>query len=270
MKQLILAFQFLTIFPLRVHGDVSEEEIAGSAIFFPLVGACQGLLAVAVAYLAVNHVGEEIASAFVVLALAASNGGLHLDGLADTFDAIAVKSGGNESSDITRRLAAMKDSAAGPTGVAAIVFVILLKFLFLKVLLSGLNRTAFYSFLFLMAVYSKWAMVPPMHHGRSARKEGLGRIFIQNVQPGFLLLSTLLTVMLSAMIFGLWLRHFYGIHKVLLVLILLCVLYLFGLASAKYSAKRFGGLTGDVFGAISEISEILFLLGVSVWLRRFT
>jgi adenosylcobinamide-GDP ribazoletransferase len=268
MRQLILALQFLTVFPLKMKGDVSEEEIGQSAVFFPLVGAFQGLLAIVAAFLSAKYLGEEIAPAMVLLALAASNGGLHLDGLADTADAVAVKSTGDEPSDINRRLAAMKDSSAGPTGVMAVVFDILLKFLLLNMLFSGLGKTAFYSLLLLMAVYSKWAMVPPMYYGRPARKDGLGRIFMLNVQSGVLLLSTLLTVMLSVVAYRFWFGHSYSMHKVVLFPALLCGLYLFGWASAKCSETRFGGLTGDIFGAISEVSEILVLLGVSAWLRR--
>ncbi|MDA8432165.1 MAG: adenosylcobinamide-GDP ribazoletransferase [Nitrospiraceae bacterium] len=269
MREFILAVQFLTIFPVKVRGGVPEEEMALSAIFFPVVGALQGLLAVGVAYLSTRYLGEEIAAAIVVLALAVSNGGLHLDGLADTFDAIAVKSAGNGPADITRRLAAMKDSTVGPIGVIAVIFAVLLKFLFLKTLISGLNRTEFFSFLVLAGVYSRWAMVPPMYYGRSARKDGLGRIFIENLRPAVFLLATLTAIVLSGLIYGLWLRQAYGVNKLVLLLVLLCGLFLFGLASVKYSAKRFGGLTGDVFGAISEISEVIFLLGVTVWLRRF-
>jgi adenosylcobinamide-GDP ribazoletransferase len=269
VREFILALQFLTIFPLKVQGGVSEEEVALSAVFFPLVGALQGLFAVAVAYLSAHYLGEEVAVAMVVLALAGSNGGLHLDGLADTSDAIAVKPTGDESSDMARRLAAMKDSATGPMGVIAVVFAVLLKFLIIKVLYFGLNRTAFYCLLLLMTVYSKWAMVPPMYYGRSARQEGLGRIFVENVQPGVLLLSTLLAVVLTSAIYGFWLGRAYGVQKIVILPVIFCGLYLFGLASAKYAARRFGGLTGDVFGAISEISEILFLLGVLAWSRRF-
>lgn len=112
-------------------------------------------------------------------------------------------------------------------------------------------------------------MVPPMYYGRPARKDGLGKIFIENLRPAVFLIATLATVVLSGLTCALWLRRSFGINKVVLLLVLLCGLFLGGLAATNYSKKKFGGLTGDVFGAISEISEVVFLMGVTVWLRRF-
>ena len=54
-------------------------------------------------------------------------------------NALAIKSVGDRESDIKKRLSAMKDSATGPIGTAAIVFVLLLKFLFLKTLFGCLQ-----------------------------------------------------------------------------------------------------------------------------------
>ncbi|MDA8105605.1 MAG: adenosylcobinamide-GDP ribazoletransferase [Nitrospiraceae bacterium] len=270
MKQLILAFQFLTILPLRLSGNISEEEIGHSAVFFPAVGAFQGLLAVATAYISEKFLGGEVASAVVVMVLSLSNGGFHLDGLADTFDALAIKSGGDRESDIKKRLSAMKDSATGPIGTAAIVFVLLLKFLLLKGLFLGVPRAAFYSFLFLMPVYSRWAMVPPMYYGRSAREEGLGKIFTDNAVPAVLMFSSLLAFVMGVLVYLGWIRRAFGMSGLFILLLFFALLYLFGVAAERYCRWRFGGLTGDIFGAMGELSEIIFLTGVTVWLLRFT
>ncbi len=270
MRQLILAFQFLTIIPLKGYGDLLDEEVGQSSALFPIVGAFQGILAVAAAYFAARYMGGEVAAAAAVLAINASNGGFNLDGLSDTFDAVAVKSGGDRDADIKKRLSVMKDGSTGPIGVTAIVFVLLLKVLFIKGLFFAFPRTAFYSFLFLMPIYSKWAMVPPMYHGRPAGKDGLGKIFVENTVPGALMLSSILAFLSSAAVYLLWLHKAFGSKAAFLLLFILAALYLFGLISEKYCRKLFGGLTGDVFGAVSEISEIIFLAGVTVWLQRFT
>ncbi len=269
MRQLVLAFQFLTILPLRVDGDISDEEIGHSAVFVPAVGVFQGLLAVATAYMSEKLLGGETASALILLMLSASSGGFHLDGLADTFDALAIKSGGDSGSDIKKRLSVMKDSATGPIGTAAIVFVLLLKFLLIKGLFFGVPRTAFYCFLFLMPLFSRWSMVPPMYHGRAARKDGLGKIFTDNAVPAVLMFSSLLAFAVSMIVYLAWIRRVFGLNGLFLLLLLFALLYLFGFASERYSRRRFGGLTGDVFGTIGELSEIIFLTVVTVWLRRF-
>ena len=268
MKQLALAFQFLTIIPIRVKGDVSENDISRSAVFFPVVGAFQGLLAVCAASLSIAIFPAEIAGGLVVAGLILSNGGFHLDGLADTFDALAVKSSGNRTTDKEKRLAVMKDSATGAIGVVSIVVVILLKFLFVKELFIQTSAPLFLSLLFLMPVYSKWAMVPALYHGRPAREDGLGRLFMESTRTGAAFSSFFLLTLISLLI----LLLFPGgspTKAFELYLMLSVMLYLFSLLAVRFCANRFGGLTGDNFGAISEISEILFLMVALLWLRRF-
>ncbi len=164
----------------------------------------------------------------------------------------------------------MKDGSTGPIGVKSIVFAVLLKFLLLKGLLFGLTRQTFYVCLLLMPIYSKWAMVPPMYHGSSARKDGLGKIFTGRTGMGTVFLSACLTIIVSFLAYALWLRGGYGLQITPLPFVLLMLLYLCGFLSSRYSAYKFGGVTGDIFGAISEISEIFFLMGVSAWLLHST
>jgi adenosylcobinamide-GDP ribazoletransferase len=262
MKQLILAFQFLTIIPLRIKGNITEKEIAQSSVFFPVVGAAQGLLIiVAVPYL-IKAFPVEIASLFTLLILILTNGGFHLDGLADTFDALALKSTGDKEKDIERRLSVMKDSTTGAIGVVAIAIVILFKYELIKWFLI-----ADYRLLFLMPVFSRWIMVPAMYHGKSARQDGLGRLFVNNVTVAMLILSTVLLTLSITVYAPPYLLEAYGMKTYKLPLIIAAFLYAFSLAWMRFCSKKFNGFTGDALGALSEISEILCLLIIFVWLQ---
>lgn len=265
---MLLALQFLTIIPVKVKGGISEKEVAKSAAFFPVAGAFQGLLALLSASLLLRILPPDIVSGLLVLILTISNGGFHLDGLADTFDALSVKSGGDASADRQKRLSVMKDSTTGAIGATAIVFSILLKFLLLNNLLLNSSPFTFYSLLFLMPVFSKWIMVTAMYHGTSARQDGLGRIFLNNVGIQAVAFSSLLVITFYVAAAELHLLKVLGSVSIELFVILCVVLYAFGLASLKFCTKRFGGLTGDNLGAISEISELLFLAVTIIWLRR--
>ncbi len=268
MGRLLLALQFLTIIPVSVKGNVSEKEIAQSAVFFPLVGAFQGLLALLSAMVCLNIFSPEITAGLIILILILSNGGFHLDGLADTFDAVAVKSTGNLASDIEKRLAVMKDSATGAIGVIAIILDILLKYLFIKNLLDMeylSSQLHPFIFLLLMPVASKWSMTVAMFHGKAARKEGLGRIFIDNVNIKTVITSSLLLMALYIPAS----LGFYGSSGLTLFITLIVVLYIFSFMTVKFCGKKFNGLTGDNLGAISEVAEILFLIVVTIWLRHF-
>lgn len=268
MRQLFLALQFLTILPVKVHGAVTEKDMSGSAVFFPVAGAFQGLLAVCTALVSVNFFSSEITSGLILLTFIVINGGFHLDGLADTFDALAVKSSGDPAADRDRKLNIMKDSTTGAIGVIAIVMTILLKFLFLNNLLISSLPASKYAFLFLMPVFSKWGMVSTMYHGNSARQDGLGKMFIDHITLVKVVFASFLLIFFYAAADMLFLHKIYGTASIILFIVLFAIFYSFCFMSAKFFKKRFGGLTGDTLGAAGEISEILFLMVTSLWLQH--
>jgi adenosylcobinamide-GDP ribazoletransferase len=269
MKPLLLAFQFLTIIPIRVRGEVTGRDLSLSAALFPVVGALQGGIAVVMVLSLGKEFPPELTSVLVLLVWVLTNGGFHLDGLADTFDALAVKATGDECLDKEKRLAVMKDSSSGAIGVTAIVFAVLLKFLFLNFVISHAAPYAYYTLLFLMPVFSKWVMVPSLCHGTSARPDGLGRLFIDSVGANTAVLSSLLVILFFFSSSALSLYGAFGTRIITLFLSLFATLYLFSLLLVRFFKRRFGGLTGDNLGAIHEISEILFLFTVTRWLQRF-
>ena len=252
MKRILLAFQFLTIIPVKEMRDVSEKEIGGASAFFPLIGFLQGALFVVSAVLFLKIFPPELANGLLILVIVATSGGLHLDGLADTFDAIALRG------DREKKLLVMKDSTIGPVGVIAIVLALLLKFLALNSLFHYSLFTFYYS-LFLMPVFSRWVMVTAIFHGKSARQDGIGKIFIENTKLKELVIATLLVIGFWLLVVSFLLSSLFTIHYSLF-LVSIPVLYIFSLVSVWFCNKKFGGMTGDTFGAVSEISEILFLI----------
>jgi cobalamin 5'-phosphate synthase/cobalamin synthase len=268
MKELLLAIQFLTIIPVKVRGEVAEKDLVASTIFFPGAGALQGLLMAATALAGLKVFPPEVVSGLVILVHLVANGGFDLDGLIDTFDALAIKSTSDPAKDIEKRLSVMKDSTIGAMGAIALVMTILLKFLLLNALFHSVPLTVTLCMLFLMPAFSKWVTILAMKHGISARRDGLGRIFLDNVRFFHVGLSTLLVFALYLAVTALHLYRAYGMRSIGLLAVLSLSLYLFSLLSGSFSLRKFGGLTGDNFGAMSEISEILFLMVASLWLRH--
>jgi adenosylcobinamide-GDP ribazoletransferase len=268
IKRVLLAFQFCTIVPVNVSGDVTEKDVAASAAFFPLVGAFQGLLTAVAACLLMRVLPPDVVAALALLGLILTNGGFDLDGLADTFDALAVKSSGDIERDRTKRLSVMRDSATGAIGVIALVMTLLLKFVLVGRILSGFSISAAATLFVLMATFSKWINVPVMYHGVSARKDGLGKIFIEHAGLGSLAISTGIVVLLIVSVAALNLLGGSPMNGVLLSICFCIGAYLLGLLAVKFFAKRFGGLTGDHFGALTEVCELLFLLVAYIWLQR--
>jgi adenosylcobinamide-GDP ribazoletransferase len=266
-----LAFQFLTIIPVKTTGPVSPQDISDSSIFFSLVGAFQGFLISACAFIFLSRFSADTAGAIIVLLYTLSNGGFHLDGLSDTFDALSVKSTGNREADREKRLKIMKDSTTGSIGVVSMCLTLLLKYVFIRETLIYSSYFNTYLILFLMPVLPKWAMVVTMYHTAGARKDGLGIIFLENTKTGHVVLATLVTLALS---FGAFFAaSISGSGAVLSDLSLFTPFLLSGMAICAIFArfltrifeKTFGGLTGDNFGAIHEISEIIFLAITCLW-----
>jgi len=270
MKQMLLAIQFLTVIPVRVRGDVSERDMVASTVYFPIAGACQGLIMAMTAAGLSTLYNAEVVCGFVLFAHIMSNGGFDLDGLADTADAVSIKSSGHMDRDIEKRLSVMKDSSIGASGATAVIMSLLLKFLLLSSLFQLVALSEFLAVVFLLPAYSKWVTVPAMLHANTARMDGLGKVFIDNVKTGHAAGATMMLLILSVIPFiALMRRGTYARHGSLIVLLFVSQ-YVFCILAVRFFRKRFGGLTGDSFGAMSEISEILFLMTAGVWLRHST
>ncbi|HXW69035.1 MAG TPA: adenosylcobinamide-GDP ribazoletransferase [Dissulfurispiraceae bacterium] len=270
MKRLLLAVQFLTIIPVTVKGGCSEEELAHSSSFFPVAGALQGVLMALAAFASTKIFPVEIVSGFVILVLLLSDGGFDMDGLIDTFDGLAVKSTGDMKRDMEMRLSAMKSSSIGAVGAMALVMAVLLKFVLLNHLFRILPLPAALSLLFIIPAFSKWVTVIAIFHGRPARKDGLGSILIGKVQPAQVALSSLILLVLCVPVSGLYLYPLHVMPGIGLFAALFPLLYLLALVTVRVTVWRFGGLTGDHCGALSEISEILLMAAIPVWLQHST
>jgi len=268
MKKILLAFQFLTILPIKANIADTEADIAKSSSGFLVVGFTQGLLLVITDYALGIVFHHDLVIGIVLLVLVLSNGGFHLDGLADTFDAIAAKAESSQEADREKRLLIMKDSATGPIGVIAIVFALFIKYLSLRNL-SFSAPFIYYSSILLMPVLSKWAMVVSMFYGKPAKKDGLGSLFINKIGFKELGVSTLILFLLLVLLEVLSKQYALNNHYIFYAISLIG-LYILVRLFIRFFNKKFGGLTGDTLGAISEATEIIFLLMVISWSRLST
>lgn len=257
VTRFLLAFQFLTVLPLTDSGDISDGEIGSATAFFPLVGLVEGALLVISASILLRVLPPELTNGALVLLMVLINGGLHLDGLADTFDAVASRG------DKDKKLAIMKDSTVGPIGVIAIVFTVLLKFLALNSLFD-FSLSTFYFSLFLMPVLARWTMVTAIFHGKSARQDGLGKVFIEHTGVKELLTATFFTAAICAAVF-----IFQSSLLMVYLLPVIPALYISALFATRFFYKNLGGMTGDTFGAVNEIATLLFLTAGNVWSQKF-
>jgi len=239
MKPFWLAWQFLTRFPAPAYAELVPREVGRSQLWYPLVGLLLGGLLFGAAWLLQSTpLPAAAVSALLLLLWVASTGALHLDGLADTMDAWV---GGH--ADPERSLAIMKDPAAGPMGVTALVLLLLLKFSLLTTWPHGLPIA------FILIPALARAAVPLLFRGLPyLREAGLGRALADHVPMGGFLLLWGPALLLAGYLFGM----------TLVWLLAAMLIATWGLALIY--KRRFGGLTGDQVGAAIEILEALLLL----------
>ena len=237
MKRLILAIQFLTIVPIKKGMRSDKDDLAGSMVFFPVVGAMQGACLAALDYGLIQILPQTVVSAVLLAVLAFLNGGLHLDGFADTVDGLA---GGNTSDE---RLRIMRDSSVGALAVVALILLILIKFLSINEL-HGSGRIAV---IVIFPVIGKWCMVLLSCLAPPARKDGLGASFAAN-SYSTLAAATGLTIAASWLLLGLSSLAIMGVMAV------------WSYLAAMFFKRKLGGVTGDVFGFHCELSEGLTLI----------
>jgi adenosylcobinamide-GDP ribazoletransferase len=225
------ALQFLTLFPRPGWMQHSTDETGRSAIFFPVVGLLLGLVLVLVNFLLLPFASAGLLSVILVILLAFLTRGLHLDGVGDTFDGLGA--GG----DRDHILSIMDDSHIGVFGLVAIVSVLFLKIHSLESMDVDRWRA-----LLVSPILGRWAMVLLAYRSKAAQV-GLGSNLVDHLQTKHFLMATVLALLLVAPIFrwnGIFMMAWVGI---------------FAMASKSYFHRRLGGVTGDTFGAVGELSE---------------
>jgi adenosylcobinamide-GDP ribazoletransferase len=225
------ALQFLTIIPWPRRAERSADELGRATIFFPVIGFLLGLILVLINVPLTSFASPALSSVALVTLLALLTRGLHLDGLGDTFDGLGA--GG----DRERMLRIMDDSHTGAFGLIAIVLLLSFKIHAIEGMDSERWRA-----LLAAPVHSRWAMVLLGYRSKAA-KAGLGSTLIDHLSTKHVFLATFVTLLLVAAV----LRGT-GIAMMAWVAV-------FSLASKNYFHRRLGGVTGDTFGAVGELSE---------------
>jgi len=245
LAALIFSIQFLTRVPLRYHCDPATISVRTSLFCFPLVGFFIGAVLFTVWYLLsilTQFNGFTIALIIVTIETIIT-GAFHLDGLADTFDAL-LSSGTTPE----QKLSIMKDSRIGVMGAVALILSILLKIVFIGELI-GHNLS---SALLLYPLVGRWTLVLFLFMSPYLRASGTGHLLAQNIDRKSLLIASLWLI--PCLLVPTFLLSF-------IVLLALLLLY------RSYIHKNLGGITGDVLGSACVIAEIIILFALSIFGR---
>lgn len=253
-----------TLTSLRVPAPTHvDRRVAGRAmVLAPLGGVLLALLTAGPLWLAVDQdwgLNGFVLAALVLGALALLTRGMHLDGLADVADGLG--SGRRDAA----ALVVMKQSDIGPFGVATLVVVLLVQ---AAALAQAITMWWGPGALALALVVSRGIL--PLLCTRwfpAARSDGLGATVATSVGPVGATLSLGLVALTAAGFVASLVDSFFLDDETLLRLVVACVVALLpGLLLALRALRRFGGVTGDVYGAAVEVtftaSLVLTLIAV--------
>jgi adenosylcobinamide-GDP ribazoletransferase len=221
-----LAVGTLTAVPVRAPTRVDRATARGAMLLAPLAVLPLGVLVAAIVWAGGALDLPPLAVAFVAVgALAAGSRALHWDGLSDTADGLTA------SYDAARSLEVMKSGTSGPAGVVATVVVLGIQAAALTAYVGPVGGALLAGALVCLSRCALWIVcctrVP------AARPDGLGVTYTRTVPVPVAVAGGLLLSVVG------------GLVVLLLV---------------RRTTKRFGGVTGDVFGAAIELALATTLL----------
>ena len=280
MNGLRSAIGFLTILPLAPRN--APNSMASARGWFPLVGLMLGLILAGVDILStlISGAGSSgwygyapfeatypilppnytilLWSVFLVVILVALTRALHLDGFMDSCDALL---GGF---DLERRLEILRDPNVGAFAVIGLVCLLLIKVLIIAELppaIAGLppgiaalppeGWSVRIPMLLLFPCLSRWAMLLTMELYPYVRSNGLGTAFFNDSERRVrwqLILGFAFTMVISVALAG------------MVGIVLLAAASAVAWGIAAWATRLLGGVTGDIYGAVNELTEVVVLL----------
>ena len=242
-----LALTTLTVAPVRGPATVDRRSAGTAMSLAPIVGLALGAVAAAVAAGAHARSADPLGAVLAVATLALLTRGLHLDGLTDTADGLASYRGPE------RALQVMRSPEAGPLGVGTLVLVLLTQVAALDVCLGAGRGTA--ARVVAAATGRLAVTLACTPRTPAATPTGLGTTVAGTVPTPVAALATAAVLGLAAVA---------GALDGDLPLLLAPIAVVAGLAVAegvrRHAVRRLGGITGDVLGALVELTTTTVLV----------
>ena len=246
MKSLRSAIGFLTILPVAPRD--ATDGLASARAWFPVVGLILGgILAAADVFMnsAYSMFAQEdsaltplLSAVVLTVVLVALTRALHIDGFMDCCDALF---GGF---DRERRLQILRDPHVGAFAVTGVVCLLLSK----VTAIAALSQSERLWILLLFPCISRWAAALAMELFPYVRSRGIGTPLIEGNRRWHVFFALLVTLVAAFALAG-----FAG-------LVLFVAASLVAWAVGAWASRLLGGVTGDVYGAIVEVTETTTLL----------
>lgn len=230
---------FLTRIPLPQTREFNEALFLRGRFFFPIIGGIIGLCLGLVSLL-IGLFSPSITAFLIIVTYLLLVGGLHIDGLGDLFDGIF------SARTREKMFTIMEDSHVGAFGVIGLILYFLGMYTGLSEILlwpMGLRLTVIIA----MPIVSRSIVLFVMGFCRYAKLSGMGKGLIEATKSWQgVLVFTFATVILGM------------VNMTIALAAIITAVILLGIG--KRIEVILNGLTGDVVGAVVEISHVVFLI----------
>ncbi|MCI5725685.1 MAG: adenosylcobinamide-GDP ribazoletransferase [Fusobacterium gastrosuis] len=268
MKGFILLLSFMTrLYVPKVEYD--EERLGKAMKYFPAAGLIISILLyiTIIIFLRITY-SINLAIVFVMLMEVVLTGGIHLDGLADTFDGIFSYRSKQKMLEI------MKDSRIGTNGVLSLILYFISKFFLLQTIATNIGVEMLLFAIFSYPIVARLCSVVSCASAPYARTSGMGKAFVDNTNKISVIISFILTaVLLNLPIIIMSFRNMDILNSVFLAIFIIILILAFMSIVAnlfsKLMMRKIGGITGDTLGALLELSQILYLLILLIIMLNF-
>lgn len=245
LRALHQAVMFFTRLPLPALRDWSKADLERSSTYFPLVGWLVGGVAALVWWIAYPSFGAPVASGLSLAASLLLTGAFHEDGFADVCDGF----GGGTTPE--RVLEIMRDSRVGAFGAIGVVMVLGLKWQLVASLPPALCPVV----LIAAHAVSRGAAVSLLAtHSYARAEEGKAKPLATQLRGGRALGAGAFALLPLVLLPG-WLPAAAAAAVAVRTLL------------GRWFVQRIGGYTGDCLGAVQQVAELAFYLGVLGLLR---
>lgn len=245
LGRLAIALGFFSRIPLPskiFDPELESDRLDQSAIWFPIAGLLIGLIPALVYAALAGPLPALVAAGLAIAAGILATGALHEDGFSDCAD------GFGGARDPKKVLEIMRDSRIGTYGAASLIFSIGLRW----AALASLGPASGAAALLVAHITARGSITTALTYSSYVRKSGAASTVQQGIDKNHWLMVIGLSILLSVILGG-WsavAAAFCGFAAAALVLL--------------YARHRIGGYTGDVLGAMEQVTEITILVLLSL------
>lgn len=255
-RYFLLGLGFFTRIPVPKQDNFEEADLNHSAKYFPVIGVIVGLVGAGAFVMSATFLPQHIAVLISMASTILLTGAFHEDGLADSADGLG---GGWKREQI---LTIMQDSRLGTYGAIALFLMLFAKF----ELLNSLNHYMIPLALVAAHTMSRLGAVWVMATLSYAKPAGKAKPLATKVSLPALSFATITGLLpYIGMVVLLMITH----HPLALIAKLVVITIVPVLLSWYWWRRKInfwlGGYTGDTLGAMQQITELAFYLGLVAW-----